>query len=248
MKKYAPLLVAAGLLLAGAGCTGTTSIDVNAPAPAPAPPAQPPAAVQGRAVYSITDDAAADMKGVTAVMLTVDKLETHSEASGWITVSTATNAYDLLKLKASGSAQLLADARLDAGTYDQVRLHVTKVEVTANGKTAEAKLPSNTLQIKGALTVKAGETSSAMLDFMVDKSLHLTGTGKYILAPVVRLLIRGTADVKLDSDDKVRVEAGETESDEHEGMDEKGEMHEDFELKDELDLDTDGSIRIHTGR
>ncbi len=79
---------------------------------------------------------------------------------------------------------------------------------------------------------------------MADRSLHLTGTGKYILSPVVRLLVMGSADVKVDSDDRVKVDAGATETDETDGMDEKGDMHADFELKGDLDLDDAGLVKI----
>src|SRR5689334_4138599 len=96
MKKYASLLAAAALVLAGAGCTGSTYTEVN-------PPAAPQAGAQGRAVFTVTD-AAAEMTGVTAVQLTVNKLEVHSAAKGWVTVTTAPKTYDLLELKRTDSA------------------------------------------------------------------------------------------------------------------------------------------------
>lgn len=236
MRKYAPLLAAAGLVLAGAGCTGTTDTNVNVTTP-------PPPAAQGRAVFTVTD-AAADMTGVSSIMLTVDKLEAHDATEGWVTVSTTPKTYDLIKLKATDSAELLADAKLAAGTYDQIRLDISKVELTVNGKTQTAKLPSSSLKLVGNLTVTAGETTTVALDFMADKSLHLTGSGTYILTPVVRLLIKNAAGVKIDSDEKVEVKDGATETDETEGMDEKGEVKAGFELKDDLDIDADGLIHL----
>src|SRR5690242_6621947 len=162
MRKFAPFLLAAGLVLVGAGCTGSTSTTVNTtypPQPAPAP------AAQGRAVFTVTDAATA-MTGVTSVKLTVDSLEAHSATQGWVTVSSTPKTYDLLQLKATNSAELLADANLTADTYDQVRLMISKVEVTANGKTQTATLPSGSLKIVGNLTVASGQTASAALDFM----------------------------------------------------------------------------------
>ncbi len=234
MRKYFSFAIAAGLLLAGAGCVGSTSTTVNVPQPA----------AQGRAVFTVTDATAA-LTNVTAVNITVTKVEAHSATEGWVTVSTATKQYDLLKLKQTNTAELLADANLAAGTYDQIRLEISKVEVTANGTTQEAKLPSTSLKIVGNLTITAGQTSTAALDFMVDKSLHITGNGKYILAPVVRLETKDDASVTIESNDKVDVNSGATESDETEGMDEKGEMKSGFELKDNLELDAQGMVQVH---
>ena len=242
MKKYAIALAAAGIMLAGAGCTGSTSTTVALP-PA-TPPAQAPApAAQGRTVFTVTDAATA-LTGVTAVNVTVDKLEAHDAANGWVTVSTTAKTYDLLQLKQTASAALLADANLAAGTYDQIRLHISKVEVTANGKTQTVVLPSNSLKIVGNLTVKAGQTSTASLDFMVDKSLHMTGDGKFILAPVVRLLVKNAVGIKIGSDDKVEVSGGSTESDQTEGMDENGDMKANFELDKNLELDAQGAVKV----
>lgn len=238
MKRYASLLAAAALVLAGAGCTGTTETNVNLTTPPP-PPAQ------GRAVFTVTD-AATTLTGVTAVNMTVDKLEAHSASTdAWMTVSTTAKTYDLLKLKATGSSELLADANLDAGSYDQIRLDISKVELTVNGEVQAAKLPSSSLKLVGNLTVTAGQTSTAALDFMVDKSLHLTGSGTYILTPVVRLMTKNAASVKIDTNDKVEVDGGATESDETAGMDEKGDMRANFELQDKLDLDAQGMIKLH---
>lgn len=233
MKKFAPWLVIAGLMLVGAGCTATTSTSVTTPPPP----------TQGRAVFTITDAATA-ITGVTAATITVNKLEVHSAAQGWVTVSSSTKQYDLLALKQTGSAALLADANLAAGTYDQLRLEISKVELTVNGQTQQATLPSGNLKIVGNLTVVAGNTSTAQLDFMVDKSLHLTGSGKYILAPVVRLLTKTDASVKIGSDAKVEINGGNTESDQTVGMDEKGDVRTDFELKDDLELDAQGTVKV----
>ncbi len=216
----------AAALLGGAGCYTSDK----------------PASVEGRAVFTITD-AATELTGVTAVNLTVDKVEVHSATEDWVTVSTATKQYDLLQLKATNSAALLADVNLAAGTYEQVRLHISKVMVIANGKTTEAKLPSTTLKIVGNLTIVGGQTSTASLDFMVDKSLHLAN-GTYILAPVVRLLTTKGADVSVSSTGKVEVSGGKVESDETVGMDEKGEVKEDFELDDDLEIDAKGMIKV----
>jgi hypothetical protein len=175
-------------------------------------------------------------------MMTVTKVEAHSEIDGWIVASAATKQYDLVKLKASGAAELLADANLAAGSYDQVRLTISKVDVTANGKVVSAKLPSNVLRIVGHVTVASGETTTVTFDVDLDKSIHTTSAGEFIMAPVVKLEVRDAADVKVDEDEAVEVENGEVETDMEVGADENGETHEDFELPESLHIDTRGHI------
>lgn len=169
----------------------------------------PKQAEEGRAVFSIAD-AAADMGSVTAIKMTVDEVSVHSAAEGWTTVSSAQKTYDLLKLKAEGSQELLADISLKPGTYQQLRLHISKVVVADASGEHEATLPSGDLKIAGNLVIDAGSTSTATFDFMADESLHITGDGKYILAPVVELETKEQADVEVKSDNKVEIKAGKT--------------------------------------
>ncbi len=239
MKKLASLLAAAGVvLLAGAGCAPTNNAPMNTPA-------NGAYSTTGRAVVAITD-AAPTMPDLKSVVVTVDKVEIHNETSGWTTLSAAAKTYDLLMLKNESVMKVLADATVDAGTYEQVRLDISKVEVTTtDGKTATATLPSNELKIVGNFTVDAGQTSTAVLDFDLDKSLHLTGNGVYILAPVVKLQTTEHADVNEGSDETVEVEDGDVETEETVGEDENGEVKEDFELPEELDVDAEGNVKIH---
>ncbi len=178
---------------------------------------------EGRVVFTITD-AAADMGAVTSVMITVDSVQVHSETEGWVTVSNEPQTFDLLKLKAEGSQELLADVTLKEGTYQQLRLDISKVLVTDAEGEHEAKLPSGELKIVGDLEVKADSTSTATFDFIADESLHVTGNGEYILAPVVQLETKTDADVEVKADKKVEVKAGKTKTSVKVGMDAEGKV------------------------
>jgi len=243
MKKYAGWLVVAALLVAGAGCTGagtsttTTTTNTNPP---------PTTSTDGRAVLMVKNSSAA-LASVSSLNVTIDKVEAHSLTNDWVTLSTASKTYDLVALNHSGSAELLADASLPAGTYDQVRVDVSGVNVTATGTTIAAKLPSNSLKIMGNFTVLAGETTTVTFDIAAGKSLHRTGDGKWIFAPVVRFMSKDHADIDIDADENVHEKSGDTESDENEGMDVNGDMHSNFELQDKLDIDSTGTVKIHTG-
>ncbi len=198
---------------------------------------------QGKLVLGVTD-ATTDINGVSSVLITVNKVEIHSTTNGWVAVSNETKQYDLLALKQSGAVSLLANANVDVGTYDQMRLMVSKVVVIKNGVAQEAKLPSGELKIIGKIVIDADKTSTAVFDFMADKSLHITGNGKFIFAPVVKIKKRHGANVELKSNDELDIKDGTQENDEDVGMDEKGEVKNNFELKGDLNIDENEDIKL----
>ena len=51
----------------------------------------------------------------------------------------------------------------------------------------------------GTLVVNDGQTSSASFDFLADKSLHQTGSGQLIFAPVIKVETRNNVGVTLTS-------------------------------------------------
>ena len=175
----------------------------------------------GRAVFAITD-AAADMGTVSSVKVTVDSIRVNSQSEGWVIVSSSAKTYDLLKLQAENKNELFADVQLKEGSYNQIRLDISKVEVTDANGTHEAKLPSGELKLNGELVVKANSTSVAKFDFIVNESLHVTGNGKYILAPVIQLETREDADVQIKSNNRVEISGGRIKTNAKIGMDING--------------------------
>jgi len=200
---------------------------------------------KGRAVFAITD-AAADMQSVTSVKVTVESIKVHSAAEGWTTVSSSSKTYDLLELKGKSETALLADAQLKQGTYDQLRLDISKVVVTDANGTHEAKLPSGELKINGKLVVEANSTSTATFDFIADESLHVTGNGKYIMAPVVQLETREDADVSVRSGNKVQISGGKVDTNVKVGMDINGNVGVGVKISSNADIsiDTLGKIKL----
>jgi len=189
------------------GCTGSTGTTNNSG--------------DGRVVFA-GKDAAADMGSVTSVRTTIDTIQVHSQAQGWVTVSNTPRTIDLMQLRANGDAELLADARLAAGTYDQMDLHISQVIVTDARGSSEAKMPSNSIKIKGNLVVQSNATSSATIDFLADESLHMSAEGKYVMAPVIKAETRSDADVQVTSSNKVLVSGGNVVTDVKVGMDING--------------------------
>ena len=180
-------------------------------------------ATTGRVVFTIADKAA-DMGNVSSIKVTVDSISAHNSNQSWVNVSSTSKTYDLLQLKLSGYQALLADVQLQNGTYEQDRLHISKVIVTDAKGDHEAKLPSGDLKVVGVFEVQGNTTSVVSFDFEADKSLHVTGNGEYILAPVVRIQTRDNANVEVKSESNVQVSGGNIRTDNEVGMDEKGDV------------------------
>lgn len=233
MNKTHFLLSAVALVaLVGAGCQGNADTGNNSNA-------------QGEVIFSITD-AATSLEGVTDIRMTVDKIEMHSAADGWITVSNDTKTFDLLALQAAERAELAAQINVATGTYNQINLHVQKIVVVKNGIEAVAKLPSNELKLNGIFHVNADTTTSVELDILADQSLHLTGKGTFIFTPVIKLESRSNAKVRITSDGDVTVTGGDINSNATMGMDLKGEVKSDFTVdqNSNLEVNSSGTIEL----
>jgi hypothetical protein len=202
----------------------------------------------GRAVFTITDKAV-NMSAVTSINVTVDSVQVHSATKGWITVSSTPKTYNLLQLNATGIQLLLADAQLEPGNYEQVRLEISKVVVSDAQGQHEAKLPSGNLKIVGGFEVKTNSTSVVIFDFDADKSLHVTGNGKYILAPVVHLQTKENAEVEVNERNEVQIRRGDLKTDVKVGMDENGSVAVGFKIPADanLTIDVNGVIKVNKG-
>jgi len=186
------------------------------------------------------------MGSVTSIGVIVSSVSVHSAGSGWITVSSVPQAFDLMQLRSSGAQSLLADANLTSGKYDQIRLEISSVTVTDSSGSHTAKLPSGDLTIKGEFNVAANSTTSLSLDFLADKSLHVTGNGMYILAPVVHLQGKEGSDIQIDASakDNVKVRGGSARIDIQVGMDEKGEVGENLSIPADANITIGGDDTI----
>lgn len=224
LKLMTTIVLAMALALALTGC--------GAPVPA-----------MGKAIFYVSD-AAVEMGAVSSVQITVDSLRVHSQGGAWTTVSTNAQSYDLLQLKAAGAGKLLAQADLNAGTYDQVELNISKVVVVDAQGSHEAKLPSSKLQVKTVMEVKAGTTATANFDFIADESLHITGEGKYILAPVVQTETRSNAEVQVAANNEVRVSGGKGVVQVRVGMDAEGNVGTGLQLSPDAVLSIEASGKV----
>ncbi len=184
------------------------------------------------------------MGAVTSIKVTVDSLSVRSKGGAWTNVATTAQTFDLLELRAKGTAELVGDANLKAGSYDQMEINISKVMVMDASGEHEAKLPSSKLRIDGSLEVKANATATADFDFIADQSLHVTGNGKYILAPVIHLEAKSEASVSVNSDKEVNVSGGKTTADVRVGTDIEGSVDIGLRINSGAELNINSSGKI----
>ncbi|MFH1094751.1 MAG: DUF4382 domain-containing protein [Candidatus Micrarchaeota archaeon] len=199
----------------------------------------------GRVVVTATDKAA-DMGAVSRIQVTVDAVQLHSAAGGWVSANITPHTYDLLQLKAQGASALLADVNLTPGSYNWVWLDISKVVVVDANGSHDAKLPSGTLRIMTDVQVVANQTATVAFDFAADESLHMAGNGRYILAPVVEVESRDNASVDDHDEAHVLVWGGFVRTHKKVGMDANGRVDVDVRIQADanLTIGSDDLIRI----
>ena len=150
-------------------------------------PAAPTAAGKGTMQVYVTD---APPKGVTAVEIKASNVEAHMSGAAddqWVTVLKDPPVFDLVK--AIGVNILLGTSDVAAGKYTQVRLDITAVTVTLEGKQVKAAVPGDKLKLVGEITVEEGKKTAISLDFDAEKSIVVQGQGNVSLKPVVKLIV-----------------------------------------------------------
>jgi hypothetical protein len=135
-----------------------------------------------------------------AVNLEVIQVAIHREISdttgGWEILRSDTASYDLMTLR-NGVFTTLAQAMVPAGHYSQVRLKLgAGSNVMVDGVTHPLIVPSGMqsgYKLIGGFDVPENRLVDIALDFDAERSVHLTGSGKYMLKPTVRMMPFSTA-------------------------------------------------------
>lgn len=164
------------------------------------PPATTSTTTATTTTTTTTATSTAMTTSTTSTATTGTPLPSSGEAGGqWVTISiSGPNPFDLLKLQ--GIDELLGSAQLQAGRYTQIRLEIKKVEVAlGGGALQEATLPSGELKFVRPFDVIAGETTDVELDFDAKKSVNVTGNGKVMVKPVVKLSVTNKSSNQLAS-------------------------------------------------
>ena len=200
-------------------------------------------------IYFTVTDAAADLGNINAINATIDRVEVYSATQGWVTITRTPQTFSLLELKAQSKAQLLAQADISSGLYTQTRFHITKILVTEAGQVKEAKVPSNEFNMNLNMQVDQNAITVTKLDILADVSLHKTGKGEFIFAPVVKANTHNNAIVQVGSDNIVTTSGGMTNQSIIAGMDIDGQVKPNFSIDSNinLELNATGGIQVTNG-
>ncbi|MFH1003260.1 MAG: DUF4382 domain-containing protein [Chloroflexota bacterium] len=183
LKHLIALVVILTLVLATACVPPGTAPSPGGTGPSPAPET-------GTIEIRVTDPPPAQVEKAIVYLTNVEVHQVSDNTSQWLTIADTPLSFDLMDVV--GISQALASANVTAGKYTQIRLEVTKVVVTlASDNTSEitAEVPSGKLKIVRPFEVTDGGTTTLTLDFDGSRSLVLTGQGKAIFKPVVKLLV-----------------------------------------------------------
>ena len=116
--------------------------------------------------------------------------EDDDNESGWLTIVNESQTFDLIALQNVSAP--LGEQNLTAGKYTQIRLTVESANITINrsGQREEQtlKIPSSKIKLIHPFTITKNETTVLTLDFLVDKSIHETGNGKFMLKPTIKII------------------------------------------------------------
>ncbi len=216
MRRYVVFLLAAALvLLVAPGCSPSDT-------PADEPAATPGAGTTGTVEIRATD---APPEDISSIVVTVANIQVHkagADGDSWVTVVPAPEPFDLLLIQGDATV-LLGSETVEAGRYTQIRLDVTNVDVTLEGETVSAELPSDKLKVVRTWEVVANETTVLILDFEADQFVIVTGSGQVRVMPVLNLEVT-TGERPLetagDADGDADVEAAEQQEPEEEPLEE----------------------------
>ncbi len=179
MKKFLSILVALSLMvsfgLVGASCG--TDVSANT----------------GTIEVRVTD--APPEYDIATIDVTFSEVAIHTAGDNgdgeWTYITIVDGSLDLLLLQ-DGVDALLATGLVTTGNYTQLRVIIDTIAVTleGGGDPPEVILPSGELKLVRPFTIEEGVTTTLLLDFIAAESIVVTGAGKVIFKPVVKLTIQ----------------------------------------------------------
>lgn len=133
--------------------------------------------------------------GYDAVNIVVDSIRVHYESAdsvgGWYTISRMPAVFNLLAYS-NGRDTIIAGGPVPAGYYSQMRFYIgSGSEVVKDGIASPLVIPSGSqsgLKLNIQANVVAGTAYEVLLDFDAGRSIHVTGNGRYMLKPVIKVI------------------------------------------------------------
>lgn len=121
----------------------------------------------GTLVVRVTDAPVPDLKNLN---LTISKVEVSNETGSWktLTISGGIAYFDLLKLQ--NVTKDLSIGSIPVGNYTKIRLQIVTANATlSDGRTITLNVPPGHIDIQVHFEIKAGKTTSLIIDIIVDK-------------------------------------------------------------------------------
>ena len=145
---------------------------------------------KGTLTLKITD-APGDLN-ISKALVTISYVEVHIAAGGnnssaeWVTVINESQQFDLIQLV--NVTDILGSTLLDVGIYTQIRLHIAEALVTIDGTQYDLEIPSQNVKLVCQFIIEPENTTTLILDFDIQESVHKTGSDKYILQPTIKVI------------------------------------------------------------
>ena len=143
-----------------------------------------------------------------ALLVTFSEVSAHASGGDWKTLPFAgtpaptTRTCDLKKLETA--QDVLGTGTLVAGHYTQVRLVVSSAAIYFDnpssgpacattipapaGNFAQVTIPSGEVKLNREFDVPAAGATTMLVDFKGDQSVNLTGSGTYMMSPVIAVV------------------------------------------------------------
>jgi hypothetical protein len=128
-----------------------------------------------------------------------------NEEAGWLPLDilAGNETFDLLQIQ--GVEEVLAISELEPGKYTQIRMTISNVQIKlGDGDLRDVILPSGKLKFVRPFDIVEGQTTALLFDFDAGRSVNVTGSGRIIFKPVIKLSITtpqtvepGTKHVKI---------------------------------------------------
>lgn len=145
----------------------------------------------GTLVLQITD-APGDLN-ISEALVTISQIRVHyaginqnATNGSWFTIANESQTFDLIQIQ--NATEFLGEANLSAGWYTQIRLFVDEALVTIDGVQYNLKISSKNVKLIKPFLIQDNETLTLILDFDVQKSVHQTGSGQYIMRPTIKVI------------------------------------------------------------
>jgi hypothetical protein len=137
-----------------------------------------------------------------AVYIDIRGIEIHTQAEGWVVLNSDLGVVNLLEYT-NGNTTFLADGEVATGRISQIRLILgSENSIVADGQAYPLQTPSalqSGLKLNIHTTIEPNQTYEWTIDFDAAQSVVVSGTGSYILKPVLRLIVDPATGAELEA-------------------------------------------------